>query len=312
MSFSNDVRNELARVMPEKECCAKAELSALLAVSGIFLHKGSRESIFTTTIENAATARKIFKLIKQTYHLQSSVRMGTRRRFQKSRVYEVNTFLEQAGLQALQELNIIDSNLKIKHEIPRSLTSKTCCKRAYIRGIFLNRGFVNRPEGTYHLEIIFNQGKLAGEVQKMLETFNLQARIIERKNNLVLYLKESEQIVDFLRVVGANNALLDFENVRILKSMRNHVNRQVNCETANLSKTIDASIRQIELIKNLIKDNGWDNLSPELKELATLRINYPDSTLKELGTMLNPPLSKSGVAYRMRKLEKMAEELGNN
>lgn len=312
MSFSNDVRNELARVKPDKDCCAKAELAALLAVSGSIFHKDSQEIVFKTVVEDAATARKIFKLLKETYQLQSSVRMENRRRFRKTRVYEVNTFLEQDDLTFLRELNIIDDNLKVKRQVPKKMTGKICCKRAYIRGLFLSRGFINRPEGTYHLEIIFNQGKLADDAKNMLLKFNLQARVVERKNNLVLYIKDSEQIVDFLRVVGANKALLDFENVRILKSMRNNVNRQVNCETANLAKTIDASVRQIELIKKMVKDNGWDNLSPEMKELAMLRVNYPDNTLKELGTMLTPPLSKSGVAYRMRKLERLAEDLIRN
>lgn len=150
---------------------------------------------------------------------------------------------------------------------------------------------------------------MAKEVQRLLTKFNLSSRIVERKRNLVLYIKEGEKIVDFLRVVGAHKALLDFENVRILKSMRNSINRQVNCETANLAKTIDASVRQIQLINQLVELKGWEFLPAQLRDLARARIEYPDKSLKELGDLLDPPLSKSGAAYRMRKLEKWAEEI---
>ncbi len=313
MSFSNDVRNELARIIPEKECCRKAELSALLVVCGKIKTGKKGEMVLKVETENAATARKIFKLFKDSYQLHPYVRMEKRKRFKTHRIYEVNTTLKKDDLKTFQQLNIIDfDKLKINQRVNQALVKKNCCKRSYIRGVFLSRGFINRPEGNYHLEIILNNSELAANIQNILAEFDLQARSIERKSSLVLYMKESEQIVDFLRLVGAHKGLLDFENVRIIKSMRNNVNRQVNCETANLDKTIDASVRQIELIKKLIEKEGLDSLSPQLKELALLRIDYPDSTLKELGTVLNPPLSKSGAAYRMRKLENLVEELIRN
>ncbi len=312
MSFSNDVRNELARIMPEKECCRKAEIRALLIASGkivIFGHN-KNDIILKVETENAATARKIFKLLKAAYHLHPFVKMEKRKRFKIYRVYEVNTFLKKDDIEAFQKMNIINSNsLMINQNVSQTAIKRNCCKRSFVRGVFLTRGFINRPEGNYHLEIILNSNKLAVYIQELLAKFDLQARIVNRKNSLVLYIKESEQIVDFLRLVGASKALLDFENVRIIKSMRNNINRQVNCETANLGKTVNASVRQIELIQILIEKNVLDNLPPQLKELALLRIDYPDSTLRELGVMLDPPLSKSGVAYRMRKLENYAQEL---
>ncbi|MPN40483.1 putative sporulation transcription regulator WhiA [bioreactor metagenome] len=139
-----------------------------------------------------------------------------------------------------------------------------------------------------------------------MRKLSLEARISERKNSLLLYIKESEKIVDFLRLVEASKALLDFENVRIVKSMRNQVNRQVNCETANLAKTVDASVRQVEMIEKLLDKIGVKGLPPNLRDLAMLRLDYPDSTFKEMGVMLDPPLTKSGVAYRMKKLEGFA------
>jgi len=296
-------------VIPERECCRKAELLALLDSAATVDDAGDQGYVLKVRAENAATARKIFKLIKESYSMPSSVSIENRRRFGKTRVYQVNTQISQDNLSILQEFQLITANNNNSKRQLNTYFTKACCKRAYLRGIFLSRGFINRPEGDYHLEIVFNDHKPAMQVQKMLERFNINMRSFERKNNLVLYLKEGEKIGDFLRVVGANRALLDFENIRILKSMRNAVNRQVNCETANLAKTIDASVRQIDLISRAMKKEGWKSLPPQYKELALLRVDYPDCTLKELGELIEPPLSKPGVAYRMRKLEKIAEEI---
>ncbi|HWP95384.1 MAG TPA: DNA-binding protein WhiA [Syntrophomonadaceae bacterium] len=307
MSFSNDVRNEIARIIPDKACCRKAELSALLLFSGQPVEDNSEDWVVHVAVENAVTARKIYQLLKETYGWTATVDSEQRRRFKKTRSYEVTSRLPpQAALQ-LEELGLIPEGQR--SHLKRSLLTKTCCKRAFIRGLFLSRGFIGRPEGNYHLELVVNDSRLSAEVRKLLHKLDLEARVIERKSHLVIYLKESEKIVDFLRMVGASRALLNFENVRILKSMRNSVNRQVNCETANLAKTIDASVRQVELMERLIKARGWDQLAPQLKELALLRLEYRDSTLKELGEMLSPPLSKSGAAYRMRRLEQIAERL---
>ncbi len=309
MSFSADVRNELARIMPEKKCCGRAELAALL-LNKSALHKSNENYIMTVETDNPAIARKIYKYLKEFYQLTSSVKIIDKSKVRKSRGYIVNTFFSPAEFLRLNEIIIIDHN-KIK---PRweGLATKNCCKRAYLRGIFLGRGFINRPEGDYHLELIISEANLAKEVQKLLYKFGVEAKIIDRKKSKLLYVKESDQIADFLRIVGANQALLEFENVRILKSMRNSVNRHVNCETANLAKTIDASVRQTELIRKLSVQQGLDSLPNQLRELALLRVEYPESTLKELGEMLEPPLSKSGIAYRMRRLEKIAEEMLDN
>lgn len=307
LSFANDVRNELARIIPEKECCKMAELSALLLTSAQIRRQSEGRYNLEAIVEKAATARKIFTLLK-SQKLPASVRMEKRKRFTKTRVYLVNTLIEnEQDFKNIQRINIIDRDLKIKPLVNQELIARACCKKAFLRGLFLNRGFINRPEGEYHLELVINDAKLAAEIQKIMVRFKIPARQGERKNSLLLYIKESEKIVDFLRVVGASTALLDFENVRIIKSMRNNVNRQVNCETANLAKTVDAAVRQTELIKKLLIQDGWEGIPPQYMQLAQLRIDFADSTLSELGMMLEPPLSKSGVAYRMRKLEEYAE-----
>lgn len=310
MSFSQEVKNELTRIMPDKICCQKAELAAVLATAAT-VRKGDEGVFLRIETESASTARKVFLLIKKTGPLQPAVRMENKKRFYKERLYVVNVPLtREEDYVALEELLPMDREGNIKtRSLVKEMVSRNCCRRSYIRGVFLSRGFISRPEEQYHLEITFNDHHLAEEVQKMAKKLGVEIRKGERKNNPVLYIKDSEKIADFLRIIGASKALLDYENVRIIKSMRNDVNRQVNCETANLAKTIDASVRQIELLERLKKEKGLNLLSPPLRELALLRLSYPDLSLKELGEMLDPPLSKSGVAYRMRKLEKTAEDL---
>lgn len=312
MSFSQEVKNELTRVMPDKICCQKAELAAVLATAAA-IRKEEGQVFLRIETESASSARKVFLLIKKASLLQPAVRMENRKRFNKERVYVVNVPLVKAeDYKFLNEMLPLDSKGEIMaRRVIRELVSRNCCRRSYMRGIFLSRGFISKPEEQYHLEITLPDSRLALEVQKTAQKLGLGFKKVERKNSHVLYIKDSEKIADFLRITGASKALLDYENVRIIKSMRNDVNRQVNCETANLAKTIDASVRQIELLERLKKEKGFNILSPPLRELAWLRIEYPDLSLKELGEMLDPPLSKSGVAYRMRKLEKTAESLLN-
>ncbi|MBO8159005.1 DNA-binding protein WhiA [Thermosyntropha sp.] len=311
MGFSHEVKDELTRVMPDRLCCSKAELAAFF-LAGAKITKDNDIMSLQIETENAATARKIFSLIKQIYGFSSSVRMEKRKRFNKERIYIVNTpLIGEEESKALGEFLNIEGEGRVRGGVRRGLVSRNCCRRSFLRGVFLSRGFVSRPEEQYHLEISLNDSRLAADVQKIVSKLGVELKKTERKNSVVLYIKDSEKIADFLRIIEANKALLYFENVRIIKSMRNDVNRQVNCETANLAKTIDASVRQIELLKKLVKEKGVASLPPHLRELAFLRINYPDLSLKELGEMLNPPLTKSGVAYRMRKLEKMAEDLLN-
>jgi len=308
MSFSNDVRNELARVIPEKNCCQRAELSALLAWRAEIVREEDGNYCLTTYAENATPASKIYKLLKEAFSLASTVRMQEKKRFKKNRLYVVKTHVDKEHA-FLRDLEMTGDNLSFRKQVNWSLLGKSCCKRAFLRGVFISRGFINRPEGDYHLEMVINDSRLALDIQKIMQKLGLESRISERKNSLILYIKESETIVDFLRIVEASKALLDFENVRIVKSMRNQVNRQVNCETANLAKTVDASVRQVEMIERLLNKIGINGLPFAFRDLAMLRIDHPESTLKELGVMLEPPLTKSGVAYRMRKLENYATEI---
>lgn len=305
MSFSNEVRNELARIIPIRDCCKNAELDAFITANGKMVHLEDK-LLLRMISKNAAVARKMFKLIKDVYNFSCSVRVEEEKRFQKSRIYVVNVYLSTNDIEMLKLKGLIQDG-DIKAGLKEDKYKKNCCRRAYMRGIFLCRGFINRPSGHYHMEILINDKKWARIIQKMMAKSGIEARNGERKNNSLLYIKESDQIADFLRLVEASQALLEFENVRIVKSVRNKVNRQVNCETANLAKTVEASLRQIGLIEKFIEKLGLEALPTDLRDLAILRVEYPDYSLKELGVMMEPAMSKSGMAYRMRKLEKYAQ-----
>lgn len=197
---------------------------------------------------------------------------------------------------------------KIENAIKNpSLLEKTCCKRAYLRGAFIASGSISDPNKAYHFEIVCHTMEQAKRLQMMLSCFEVDGKLVERKGHPVVYLKEGSQIVDALNIMEAYVSLMNLENVRILKEMRNSVNRQVNCETANINKTVNAAVKQlndIELIRDTI---GLDQLPANLREMALLRLEYPEAALKELGNYLDPPVGKSGVNHRLRKLSAIAE-----
>ena len=188
---------------------------------------------------------------------------------------------------------------------------KKCCKRSYLRGAFLAGGSVNNPEtSSYHLEIFSLYKEHSEALCELMNSFDLNAKTLERKKGYMTYLKEAEKITDFLIIIGANNAMLKFEDIRILRDMRNSVNRLVNCETANLNKTIGASVRQVENIKYIQGTVGLDVLPEKLREIAELRVAHKDVTLKEFGEMVSSgPISKSGINHRLRKIDEIAEKI---
>lgn len=313
MSFSSVAKGELCRITDEKKCCQLAELAAIMKMSGTIHINGKNGLSFRIATENPAIARRVFTLLKNVFGIQTDILVKKNSTFKKSNVYIVVITPDMGAKEILLKTGILkqhsDGTIGINNKIYSELIKKSCCRRAYIRGAFLGGGSISNPEKTYHLEFVTNSIENAEDLMKLINTFDLNAKVIQRKSNFVVYLKEGEQIIDLLNIIGAHSALLELENVRIYKEMRNNVNRLVNCETANLNKTVDAAVRQIESI-NFIKEKvGLKKLPPNLREIAELRINYPDVSLKELGQMLNPPIGKSGVNHRLRKIEKIAEEL---
>ncbi|SHE65327.1 DNA-binding protein WhiA [Desulforamulus putei] len=310
MSFSAVTKNELARVVGGKDCCRLAELAALIKMDGSVQISGQKKLSLNIVTENAAVARKIFKLLKNLFGLSTEILVRRRVRLRKNNVYLVR-IPSQPGIEEIfKALGIGEAGAAIAEEgINKELIARDCCRKAYLRGAFLGGGSVNNPEGTYHLEIITDNFKHAQELAELMQSFNLPARVSPRKNWYVVYLKGSEQIVECLNHMGAHAAQLDFENARIYKDMRNQVNRLVNCETANLNKTVNAAVRQLENIKYLADTIGLEKLPKPLREAAELRLQHPDASLKELGELWDPPIGKSGVNHRMRKLERLAERV---
>jgi DNA-binding protein WhiA len=306
MSFSGSTKDELARLRDEKSCCRLAEIAALIRMDGVLQFGGRENWAIQIITENAAVARKLFNLARFELERPVDVTIRRKMRLRKNISYLVRVYPQSRA--DLLRLGILNELGNLQAGINRSLIRSRCDKKAYLRGAFLAGGSVNNPERDYHLEIIANNVVLAKDIQALLRKFKLKAKISARKNTYVVYIKESEHIFDFLALVGAHQALFAFEDARILKGMRNQVNRLTNCETANLDKTVSAAVRQAENIRYIADHAGLGCLPPGLREVAEMRLAQPDCTLKELGEMLTPPVGKSGVNHRLRRIEEIAED----
>ncbi|MCK9444861.1 MAG: DNA-binding protein WhiA [Tissierellaceae bacterium] len=312
MSFSSTTKNELSRISIEDSCCAIAELSALIRMNGTIQISGIDNIILKFTTENAAIARRIFSLFKFIYNTTVEVMVRRNKQLKKNNNYLIVINDGEITKKTLEDVGFIGNGFSVfnpNYKIPEKIVENRCCKRSYIRGAFLGGGSITNPEKTYHLEFVTSKEEHSNDLSDLINSFDLNSKIVLRKDYYVVYLKEGEQIVDLLNIVGAHQALLKLEDIRVLKNVRNNINRIVNCETANLSKTIEASMRQVENIKLIDKFMGLEQLSDGLREVARLRLEFNEASLKEIGQMLNPPVGKSGINHRFRKIEELAEQL---
>lgn len=312
MSFSSDVKDELkGQVSTARHCCI-AEFAAIFAVAGRVKRKANGDIYLKIHTENLTVAQKSYILLRKTFHVKIEV-MVRNHNFQAGTMsYSIIVFRKPDVIKILKAVKIIDeqkSQLGDFSKVDYLIVQNTCCKRAFLRGVFMVAGSVTNPERAYHLEVAVLSERFAHQIQEIISSFMIDAKIVERKKYYVVYIKEGAQIVDFLNVIGAHVALMNFENVRIVKEVRNSVNRQVNCETANISKTVNAAARQIEDIKYIQCNMGFGRLTDALREIAELRLDYPESSLQELGEMLSKPIGKSGVNHRLRKLSDIANEM---
>jgi DNA-binding protein WhiA len=305
-SFASTVKKELTQLEVHPEH-AKAELSALIRMNGT-LGILNHQFVLNVQTENPAIARRIYALLKQVYQVEANLIVRRKMKLKKNNQYVVR--LNTNVNTVLQDLDILDeSGLSIQTAVGSKVMDEPQRRRSYLRGAFLAGGSVNSPETSrYHLEIYSLYQDHNQDILAIMNDFGLNARTVERRSGYIVYLKEAEKIADFLQVVGATNAMLKFEDVRIVRDMRNSVNRLVNCETANLNKTVDAAQRQIENINYLRTHVGLDSLPAKLREVAALRLAHPDVSLKELGEMVpSGAISKSGINHRLRKLNQIAE-----
>ncbi len=312
MSFSSMVKEELSHQMSSARHCQIAEITAIISLCGRVQISERDSYCIKIHTENMAVARKYFTLLKKTFNIKTdvSVRQGMENR--SSRIYSVCIRKHEDAIRVLQAAKLIDLYGEIEENLSLAqnvVIRKSCCKRAFIRGAFLAAGSISDPEKFYHFEIACTAPAKAVQLQELMLFFGLEAKIIQRKKYNVVYLKEGSQIVDILNVMEAPVALMELENIRILKEMRGSVNRKVNCETANIHKTVSAAVKQIEDISYIRDHMGFEKLPDTLREIADLRLARPEATLKELGEVLDPPVGKSGVNHRLRKLGEMAEDL---
>lgn len=328
MSFSTKVKEEIAKHSSHSRHCQIAELLALLLATGEVIFDDGQVRLIMRP-ENPLIGDKICRLIDQLFekkieyvrypkYIEIQDDSMVEKVLQMVKLSDYVDYMEEDWLDD-DELSGIDEDEIVyvsSHGVslqnchfPKQVVQKDCCKKAFVRGIFLAAGSVNDPQKAYHFEIVVHNREMAQSVQEVIKSFSLDAKIVKRKKYYVVYLKEGSMIVDILNVMEAYVGLMDMENVRILKDMRNDINRRVNCETANIKKTVNAARRQIEDIEYIERTKGLRYLNDSLRSLAEIRLEEPDANLAELGQMLNPPVSKSGVNHRLRKISSIANAL---
>ena len=312
MSFSSKVKEELSKECNSPRHCCIAETAAIISMCGKVIFDEKDHVRIEIHTENVTVARKYFTLLKKTYNINTDVSIRHSSGLNKNRSYILSVNDDETARKILmtcrlmKPCGVIEEDFSISDSL---IIQRECCKRAFIRGAFLAAGSVSDPVKTYHFEIVCLSEAKAKQLQMIMETFNINARVIKRRKYFVVYVKDSSQVVDLLNIMGAYNALMDMENVRIVKDMRNNVNRKVNCETANINKTVSAAVKQIEDIRFIQMSSAFDELPESLQEMAELRVRYPEATLAELGQLLDTPVGKSGVNHRLKKISLFADEL---
>ena len=303
MSFSGEVKAELEKHISKSRHCQLAELAAIISFSGRMILTGADPRLEIAT-EHAGLAKKCYTLLKRAFDISAELSEQN-----PGVLYIEEQDAMRRVLMALKFLEEDGSLHPFRQAVNGILLQKSCCRRTFVRGAFLASGSMSDPHKSYHFEIVCATPQQAEQLRTVISDFGMDAKVVERKKHHVVYLKEGAQIVDLLNVMEAHVALMDLENVRIFKEMRNSVNRKVNCETANIHKTVSAAVKQIEDIEFLKTAGSFSELSEELLETAGIRLENPDASLKELGLMHNPPIGKSGVNHRLRKLSNLAETL---
>ncbi|WP_299001343.1 DNA-binding protein WhiA [uncultured Dialister sp.] len=302
MSFTEQVKNELARIRRDDKSCRTAELLALLRMSGSFITgSGGRWGLEFST-GNSAVARRVLVYLKKDFGFMPSAMVRQGRRLRKKNVYTLVVQPSEQGLAFLDTMGLSPMAAVDDEAFLETMEEK----RAYLAGAFLGGGSVSRPQSDYHLEMVTQSYRFAEEIVKTMAAFKLNARMTDRKNDYIVYIKDGDEVSELLQILGASQSYLDFESVRVVKDMRNRVNRQVNCETANLQKTVDAAVHQTHMVQKLLDRVPRSSLSPKIREACDLRLANPNASLAELAALCG--ITKSGLAHRFKKIEALAGE----
>lgn len=308
MSFSKDTKNELSRINPEKKCCMLAEIAGFIRTSGTIRLAGAGRFNLVLTTENPAVARHIKKLIKEYFNVDTTIRIGQGNTLKKRKYYMMDIGHEDLSEQIMRETGILmvkEGMNYITDGVYSDIIKTKCCKKAYLRGAFLGAGTMTNPEKGYQFEIVCNTEALANDIKKLINSFvDIHAKKIVRKKEHIVYVKRSSEILDILAIMGAHSQYLIYDDVRFQKRLRGEANRLSNCDQANIDKAIMAGEKQIANIKKI----GLENLSIKLREVAEKRLENPEATLSQIGEMLDPPLKKSGVNNRLKKIEELANK----
>ena len=314
-SFSARVKEELVRLPLGKPCCMLSEIAAFTQTSGHLGFRGRGGFSVSYRMDNAGAARRLFLLLKRrlsvspALHFVQTPQLGGRRTC-------VLTLTGEDASVLLKALHMIetdeDGQTHFKRTVPRHPMTRLCCRRAFFRGAFLGAGTVSNPEKSYNFEWKAEDDQLSGMLKRLLEKIELPYHAYERKGQTVVYLKGAQQITDILAAMGAARSVLALENIRAGKQLRATVSRAANCDEHNGEKALDASLAQVEAIKRISLKIGLFTLPPALQQVARLRMEHPELSLQELGAQLEPPVGKSGVNHRLRRLMAIAEELDKN
>ncbi|MBE7048752.1 MAG: DNA-binding protein WhiA [Ruminococcaceae bacterium] len=305
MSFSSEVKQELCNLQSENACCLRAELAGLTALCGSLVSESEGGGLRLRT-ENVAVAQRMHQLFNELFSVHPK-RMATRKK-DNSYIHLLQFYPNQHYIHIMKTLGLWQDN-RVKFCADPFVTGDSCCRRAFLRGAFLGSGSVSAPEKSYHLEIETHYHGLARDIVQLFTDEEISARSVVRKSNYVIYIKDSEEIADTLTAFGATDSALSLYHIKIEKDMKNKINRRVNCETANLTKTANTAALQIVSINKIMASAKAASLPPALAELAELRLKNPEASLAELAALLDEPISKSAVSRRLQKLVSMAEDL---
>ena len=309
MSFTTDIKQEIANI-ELKSHCAKAELSALIQLTSSLTIKKGNLGILVRS-ESPTTSKRVMYLLKKLYKVDTKLQIAKKTNLKKNNVYTID--IEEKGREILEDLGLYSSRGLLSHP-SHDLVAKDCCAKAYLAGAFLAYGTCNDPSKTnYHLEISLSEKSNANFIVKLISRFDLVAKITERRNRFVVYMKKADYVSDFLALIGAHDCRLEFENERISRDMKNSLSRIDNCEIANEVKTIRAASKQVEYI-NIIKESGkYDTIEEKLRNVMELRLKYQEYSLLELCDAYQKNygdiVSKSGMKHRLNKIESIAQDL---
>lgn len=292
---------------PQCSHCERALLAALIRVEGTLFISGQGRYRLEMATDTPSVARLAWRLLHETYGLHTE--LTTRRSvLHKTPNYLIDVPAQEGLVEALHDMGVL-SDAGLQLGVDPALVSKQCCAAAYLRGVFLGSGFIADPRGDFHFEMTVESKEMADDILAILDSKGIQGHSVQRRSSHVVYLKSGESILEFLAFTGAHQSALVMENARVVKSVRNEVNRQTNAEMANQKKTAAASVDQIFAMRKVLEAYGPDRIPPALQEIIRLRVTYPEASLQELGAHADPPLSKSAVNHRIRRIEAMASEL---